>query len=101
VGELEMGVLHETGPASTTYRILVNGGDGALNSDEAERFSAVAKVFDQVMFAFSYNEAGMHDWFKTSNAMLLHRRPIDLPFSHESLDEVNILLERFTDGDLS
>jgi hypothetical protein len=53
------------------------------------------------MFAFSYNEAGMHDWFKTSNAMLLHRRAIDLAFSHESLDEVSILLERFADGDLS
>jgi hypothetical protein len=43
----------------------------------------------------------MREWFKEPNAMLLHRRPIDSLFSHESLNEMSILLERFPDGDLS
>jgi putative toxin-antitoxin system antitoxin component (TIGR02293 family) len=80
---------------------MVFPGLGKLNLDEAERFSAVAKVVDHAMFAFSYNEVGKRSWFKTPTAMLLHRRPIDLLFSHESLDEVCILPERFADGDVS
>jgi putative toxin-antitoxin system antitoxin component (TIGR02293 family) len=82
-------------------RTLARRRGGLLSAEESDRLSAVAKVVDQAMYAFGYNEAGMREWFKEPNPMLLHRRPIDLLFSHESIEEVSILLERFADGDQS
>jgi putative toxin-antitoxin system antitoxin component (TIGR02293 family) len=82
-------------------RTLSRRRGGVLNPEESERLSAVARVVDQAMFAFNNNAEGMRRWFKQPNAMLLHRRPIDLLFSHESLGEVSVLLERFVDGDVS
>jgi putative toxin-antitoxin system antitoxin component (TIGR02293 family) len=86
---------------SLNERTLARRRGRSLSAEESERLSSVAKVVDQAMYAFGHNEAGMREWFKEPNPMLLHRRPIDLLFSHESIEEVRILLERFADGDLT